>query len=206
MRERDVERVAEPGLVAVAAAGLAALGSRVAAPPDASERALREHDAITRRVHDAVASLPARYGQVFADDDAIARALAERATTLAAGLARVADRVEVAITLRWRASRGTIRPDDVGSGRAYLEQRAAVERVEREAASIVARLAGELSCEQALVRHTTCPRPGVAAIVALLIDRDEATATRDRVLSFGERSSDVSAVVDGVFAPYSFVS
>jgi hypothetical protein len=198
--------VREPDLRIVTSAGLAGLASPISASPDVAEAALREHDAITRRIHDRVASLPARYGQVFEDADAIARALVSQSSALASGLARVGDRVEVAVTLRWRTPRDAVQPDSAESGRAYLEQRASVERVAREAESIVARLAAELPCEQAFLRHTTCPRPGVAAIVALLIDRDELAAAQERVMSFGERSADVTAAVDGVFAPYSFAS
>lgn len=196
----------EPDLVAVASAGLAGLASPISTSPGVTEGALREHDAITRRIHGAVASLPARYGQVFEDEGALARSLATRASALATGLDRVADRVEVAVTLRWRTPHEPARQPSAESGRAYLEHRAALERVAQEAESVVARFAGELTCEQAFIRHTTCPRPGVAAIVAVLIDRDELAAAQERVMSFGERSADVSAAVDGVFAPYSFAS
>lgn len=198
--------MAEPDLVAVPAAGLAGLASRIATTAPASEHALREHDAVTRRIHGAVPSLPARYGQVFSDGEAIARAVAERATALAPGLDRVADRVEIAVTLRWRSPDEALQPAGAASGRAFLEARATRERAEREAGTIVARLAAELSCEQAFIRHKTCPRPGVAAIVALLIGRDDVEVVRERVRSFGERSAEVSAVVDGIFAPYSFAS
>jgi hypothetical protein len=46
----------------------------------------------------------------------------------------------------------------------------------------------------------------VAAIVAILIARDEAQVLRQLIHSFEQRSSDVTARVYGPLPPYSFAS
>lgn len=206
VRARDLDRAAAPGTIAIRAGDLAALASPVDAPVGSNEEALRAHDALTRRIHEDVASLPARYGQVFESERDVVAAIEPRAPDLRAGLATVEGRVEMAVTLRWRASERSRATDVPASGRDYLERRAADLHEHARAERIVGRLLEEMACERAHVRSRTCPRPGVAAIVALLIDRDEMRAARERVLAFGERSGDVSAAVDGVFAPYSFAS
>jgi hypothetical protein len=80
------------------------------------------------------------------------------------------------------------------------------EHEQRDAKNVVARLVDHLAVDQAVIRHTTCPREGVAAIVAVLIARDGAEMLRQQVVSFAERSSDVTARVYGPLPPYSFAS
>ena len=201
----DAPLVASADLVAVTAGDLAALVSMRERAPAASEEALREHEAITRSVHERVASLPARFGSVFLDADAARRALAERHDELAAELDRVGGLVELAVTLSWRTPRPAPGPD-AASGREYLEGRAARERERRDAESLVGRLLDELPCERAFTRHHICPRDGVAASMALLIRREEETAVRRRVEAFDGRSGELSASVYGPLPPYSFAS
>lgn len=206
VRSGDAARVAAAELVPVRADGLVALVSRMITRPPLVEAELRAHDALTRRIHELVPSLPARFGQDFPDEATLIDALRARRDELHAALDRVGGRVELAVTLHWRRSPRHNAPHDTSSGRRYLEGRAMDMRVRERADEIVGCLAAELSVEQAFVRHETCSRRDVAAIVAFLIDRDEIEVARERVGSFGERSADVSTVVDGVFAPYSFVA
>jgi hypothetical protein len=46
----------------------------------------------------------------------------------------------------------------------------------------------------------------VAAIVAVLIDRDDVRGCRDRVVAFGAHDEGVKATVSGPMPPYSFAS
>lgn len=184
---------------------LAALVSPCERAPAPTPDALREHDALTRRVHDRTPSLPARFGSVFVDADAARRALATRHDELVAALERVGGLVELAVTLAWRTPRGAA-PSGATSGREYLELSAARERERRLAERTVERLLDELPCERAFTRHDICPREGVAASVALLVRREEQTAVRQRVESFGARSPELSASVYGPLPPYSFAS
>lgn len=203
VRASDDPRFAD--LVAVRAGAVAALASEYASTPRPDEQQLRTHDAITRRVHDAMPSLPARFGAVFDDPDALRRALATREESLERALAALGTRIELAVTLRWRAPRAHGAPEDE-SGRAYLAQLAARERERSEAKQIVERLVTELAYERALIRERICPHEGIAATVALLTKRDEETNVRQRVESFGRNASEVSTDVYGPFPPYSFVS
>ncbi|HEY6960027.1 MAG TPA: GvpL/GvpF family gas vesicle protein [Candidatus Limnocylindria bacterium] len=207
VRASDLDRVAtDDDIVAIRAADLAALASRIDGPVSATESALRGHDSLTRSIHERVASLPARFGQLFESEDDVVAAIEARAATLREGIATVDGRVEVAITLRWRELSRPSASVDGSPGHAYMAQRAADLALARRAEAIAARLVDEMAYERAHARLKTCPRPGVAAIVAILVDRDDVSDVRERVRSFGACSSEVTASVDGVFAPYSFAS
>ena len=206
VRSEDALRAATPEMVVVQADGIAALATPCADKPPLTEAELRTHDAITRRIHDGAASLPSRFGQVFADEDALARALRGRESALAASLQSVGPRVELHVTLDWRRPHGASDVSDASTGRGYLEALAVRERERREAEQVVARLTEQLPTERALIRTVICPRDGVAAIVAILSTRDEVISVRQAVESFGERSSEITALVRGPLPPYTFAS
>ena len=187
------------------AGAVAALASEYRAKPWPDEAELRMHDAITRRVHDAVPSLPARFGALYDDPHALRAALATREKPLEHAIAALGTRIELGVTLRWRAARPRTGPANA-SGRAYLEERAGREREWSEAEQIVERLVAELAHERPLIRERICPHEGVAATVAVLTTRDEETNVRRRVESFGRNASEVTSDLYGPFPPYSFVS
>ncbi len=193
----------QPGLVTVAAAGLAALASDVTDEQRADEASLRTHQRIVDELHARVACLPARFGRTFPDAEAVGAALATRADELRAGLREVGDRVEIAVTLAWRAAPA---PRDRSSGSAYLRSAAERDGECRHAEAVIASLLEACDLERPHVRHRTCPRPGIAAAVAVLMRREEVDDVIRRITRFGERSAVVSASVHGPTAPYSFVS
>jgi gas vesicle protein GvpL/GvpF len=202
----DAPRVSGDDLVAVAAGGVAALASRRPGAPDASEGELRAHDAIAHRVHDRAPSLPSRFGQLYSDEAALADALRTRAAALETTLASIGTRVELSITLSWGEPRAVPNARDVSSGRAYLEIGVARERERREAEDLATRLVAELAVEPAFIRQRCCPRDGVAAIVTLLVTREEVNAVRHRAQEFAERTRVVRADVYGPLPPYTFAS
>jgi hypothetical protein len=206
VRSEDALRAATSDLVVVRADGIAALATPCGETPPLTEAELRAHDAITRRIHEGAPSLPSRFGQVFADEDALVRALRDRETALAETLRSVGPRVELHVTLDWRHPHEAPDAADASTGRAYLEALAARERGRREAEQVVARLTEQLPTERAFTRHVICPRDGVAAIVAILSTRDEERSVRRAIESFGERSSEVTALVRGPLPPYTFAS
>ena len=206
VRVSDVERAVSDDLVPIRAGRVAALASLRADPPVATEPELRQHDAITRAVHEAAPSLPSRFGEVFADDGALASALRSREDSLNAQLENIGDRVELVVTLRWREPRPHLAAPTNDTGRAYLEARGVRAREKREAEQVVARLVEQLPVERAFIRHRSCPRDGVAAIVAILSARDEVSTLRQHIGSYGERSSDTDVDIYGPLPPYSFVS
>jgi hypothetical protein len=193
-------------LIAVSDAGLAALASRRESVPASSEAELRAHQEITGRIHDEGPSLPSRFGQVFQDETSLSAALRERRVGLLDQLAVVGDRVEMSITLQWRAPREHAKTTPSTTGREFLEGRGAREREHRNAQQVVVRLVDHLAIDRALVRDSICPRDGVAAIVGILIARDGAEALRRQVATFEQRSGEVTAVVYGPLPPYSFAS
>jgi hypothetical protein len=206
VRTADVAPLEGDGLVAVTDAELSALASRqdLVPSPDAGE--LRAHERITGRIHDAVPSLPSRFGQFFRDEAALAAVLRERRADLLAELDLVGGQAEMSVTLSWREPRHRVSTAHLTTGREFLEAKAAGEREQREAKEVVARLVDHLAVEQARIRDRICPRAGVAAIVAVLIARDGAEMLRRDVVSFEQRSSEVTARVYGPLPPYSFAS
>jgi hypothetical protein len=206
VRSEDAQRAATSDLVVVRADGIAALATPVAEKPPLTEAELRTHDAITRRIHDGAPSLPSRFGQLFADEGALVRALRDREGALAESLESVGPRVEFHVTLEWRRPHVASDASDASTGRGYLEALAVRERERREAEQVVARLTEQLPTERAFIRTVICPRSGVAAIVAILSTRDEVMSVRQVVESYGERSGEISAVVRGPLPPYTFAS
>jgi hypothetical protein len=205
VRAEDADRSASPELVVIRVDRLAALATACAAAPQATESELRAHDAITSRIHAATASLPSRFGQLFGDESALAKALKQRESTLESALANVGDRVELSVMLAWRRERPS-ESRDIASGTEFLKARSARERERQLAEQLVARFIEQLPVDRAFARHRSCPRDGVAAIVAVLVSRDEVETMRTHIRSFGERSSEVTAAVHGPLAPYSFAS
>lgn len=208
---RDVAAAAgELALVTVAATSLAALASRWEATGAAGEEELLEHHRIVQAVFARVPCLPARFGSVFADADALRARLALREDDLAAQLARLGHRCELAITCAWRDSGAALPATSAAaqSGRAYLERGVARARTQKErqqrADEIVARLLGVLAVEPAFIRHRTCPRPAVAVSMSALVTRDEIDGISSRLERLGAQLPDVTTVVQGPWAPYTF--
>ncbi|HEY6201586.1 MAG TPA: GvpL/GvpF family gas vesicle protein [Candidatus Limnocylindria bacterium] len=200
----------ELGLSAVSGSLLAALASHWEKALVAGEPELLDHHRIIQSVFERVPCLPARFGSVFDDEDALRTRLNQRDVDLASQLARLGHRCELAITCAWR-DKGVISPVSImtaGSGRAYLERGLQQRRSDRErvvrAEAIVARLLGELATEPTLVRHRTCPRPAVAVSMSALVTRDEIDGLSSRLERLGAQLPDVTIVVQGPWAPYTF--
>ena len=206
VRTADASLLEREGLIAVAASGLSALASRHDARPSADAGELRAHERITGRIHEAIPSLPSRFGQFFRDEASLTAVLRERRADLLGELDLVGDRAEMSVTVMWRAPRVRAATADLATGREFLEAKAGRDHEIREAEMVVARLVEHLAVEQALIRSAICPREGVAAIVAVLIARGGAGALREKVVSFEQRSSDVTARVYGPLPPFSFAS
>ena len=206
VRTSDVSRLEREGLVAVAAVDVSAIASLLEGAPAPDAAQLRMHERITGRIHEIAPSLPSRFGQFFPDDRSLAAALRDRRPELSDALGRLGDRAEMSVTLSWREPRAHPDTRDASTGREFLEAKALREREHSDARAVVARLVEHLAFDQAVIRHNTCPRDGVAAIVAVLIERDGAAALRSQIDSFEERSNDVTVVVYGPLPPYSFAS
>ena len=193
-------------LVAVRAGELAALASRSEERPRIDATALRSHHEIAARIHDAGPSLPSRFGQTFDDEAALAGALRDHATALAEALVSVGDHVEMSVNLAWADQQTTAARPEPTTGREFMHARLAREQERRRAEDAVARLIGVLTRERAFTRNRICSREGVAAIVAVLVERDRVREFRERVSEFARVESTVTATVHGPMPPYSFSS
>ena len=200
----------ELGLTTVPATSVAALASSWEAAGAAGEAELLDHHRVIQSIFGRVPCLPARFGSVFADADELRARLAVREEGLASQLALLGHRCELAITCAWRDG-GRVAPAasaPAQTGRAYLERGVARTRTQKEqqrrAAEIVARLLGELAVEPAFIRHRTCPRPAVAVSMSALVTRDEIDGINSRLERLGAQLPDVTTVVQGPWAPYTF--
>ena len=195
-------------LAAVHGAQVAALATTTREVPIATEAELRDHARITAGVHQRAASLPARFGVHYESQDTLAIALASNESRLARELDVFGSRNELSISLSWRTarSRSTSATMRATTGREYLAACAGRAREAQEAESLVARLVAVLAGDRALIRQFICPRPGVAATVAVLTTRDGETAVRECADRFARETSDVTVAVYGPMPPYSFVS
>ena len=221
---------ADLGLRAVSGTRVAALASPWEVAGAAGEAELLEHHRVIQGVFERVPCLPARFGSVFPDETALRARLAEREIDLASQLALVGHRCELAITCAWRDA-GALQQGDTGrlqgvpplrfsgvtpptpivpvsSGRAYLERSLERRRDERgreaRAEEIAARLRTELAVDPALIRYRTCPRPAVAVSMSVLVTRDEIDGLRSRLERLGAQLPDVTTVMQGPWAPYTF--
>ena len=206
----DADRVpGDPGLRAVTATRLAALATSWDGATTAGEAELLDHHRRIQAIFERVPCLPARFGGLFADEEVLRARLAERETSLVEKLALVGARCELAITCAWRDGGGRRADEPVpASGRTYLERGRARARTraerERRAEEIVGRLLGELAIEPAFIRHRTCPRPAVALSMSALVTRAEIDETSARIERLGAQLPDVTTVVQGPWAPYTF--
>jgi hypothetical protein len=209
----DAEVATTTELRVVLAGRVAALASPWAdAERTAGERELLDHHRIVQGIFERAACLPARFGSVFADETALHTRLVAREADLASQLARLGHRCELAITCAWLIAGGEPPATPLGvpasSGRAYLERGLERTRVqgarEARAQEIVARLLGELAIEPNSCQYRTCPRPAVAVSMSALVTREEIAVLSSRIERLGKQLPDVTTVVQGPWAPYTF--
>jgi hypothetical protein len=183
--------------------------------PAASIEGVIAHDRVVRAALRSATPLPVRYGTRFASTDAVDAALHEGAAGYLAALRRVAGRVEMGLTLRWRDGHvrreppapGPAERSEPGPGRAYLEARrraAALDRAVRaDAAALVERVREVLGAELP-ESVSLLPEAGVAARVAHLVHRGALRDYGARVETLRDALDGVEILRTGPWAPYSF--
>jgi hypothetical protein len=193
----------------------AVIADRSAVPP-LSERALRLHDAMVRRIARIVpAVLPVRFGTVLQSKAALAAVLDTWSADLLAALALVDDREQM--TLRIFARAGQAREpgrtglpslasqagqadDATRPGTAYLKQRAREQADAPELASLRESMAPIVAAER-ITRHD---RGSLILTAYHLIPRGAAPAYR-RLLRRYAGNLGGRAVPSGPWPPYAFV-
>jgi hypothetical protein len=184
---------------------------------------VRIHDAVTdAALATGATPIPARFGQLFATDDACHSALITRAVRLRADLARVAGLVEMRVIAKltvttppessteWQGARDGVARGVEGAGRAYLEQLRGRRIVERNLQAISAAVRQRLTeTVGAFVRGEAIsldPLPAAVLYTAHLVPRDAVSQYRS-ALHGATLGPDVERiVVSGPSAPYAFAS
>lgn len=213
---------------------LAAAVSLVAeAAPAVTSAHLLQHERAVEAVCRVAPALPVRFGTVFPDRQALARALHERRAALHADLARIGGKVEMGLSVLWRAPDPSdpafaSGPDDqsrhgdalppalraaaAGAGARYLAARFSRYASRDHAGAAARRLAERIGATlrpHVTVIESRCdvnPTPRLALRAAYLLEPD---AVREFKAAYGElRTSlpDLRFLVTGPWPPYSFVS
>lgn len=183
---------------------LAAVGE-MSERPAVSEATLRAHDAVVRRLADAVdAILPVRFGSLLTESS-LADLLRARARELSEALALVAGREQMTLRVLGDTPAteevADVAADDAGPGARYLAARRAEWRRAREAPELAPLRPGlaQLVRAERVTRHDA---PPLLASVYHLIDRGAAAAYR-AVVERAEAGA-IRVVATGPWPPYAF--
>lgn len=196
-------------LRAVTCGRLAAIVEATTAEPSLTATALREHDAIVRRVAQvAEAILPSRFGSRVESEADLAHRLEPDEDALLAALAEVAGREQMTLRLYEETPRATAPPppDDagLGPGRRYLNERRRALVIPRGAAldAVLAGVAPFVRAER-IESHGAAP---LVASVHHLVDRGSGAAYETAAQAAAAAQPDAVVRVSGPWPPYAFVA
>ena len=194
-------------LRAVRIGDLIAAVSDMADRPSVNEATLRAHDAVVRRLADAVdAILPVRFGSLLSESS-LTMLLTTRAREFRDALVLVAGREQMTLRVlgdtaaRPEAAADAADTADLGPGARYLASRRAEWRRAREVPEITS-LRPALQPLVRAERVTRHDAPPLLASVYHLIDRRGAAAYRDVVERWPQ--TPVRLAVSGPWPPYAF--
>ncbi len=185
--------------------GIAAVVGEVGSRPRPEREALQRQDAVVRRLADLFgALLPARFGEAFADEAALAERLSPRAGDLAAALVLVRGCVQM--TLRVFGDPETISETEAelqgGPGTRYLETR----RRERERAHALPEIDSLRQDLRPLLRAERIERHETGRLLGTayhLVSRDE-TGAYLAVLEKAKEIGGHRVAASGPWPPYAF--
>ncbi len=196
--------------------GLKAWVSDTAAPTmvATTERA-RRHDHVVRTALERETPLPARFGQIVADEMTLAESASSRRAAFESALERVAGAVEMTIRVLIPSGGGpegeaqAPESDKRGTtGRGYLERVAALQRQERNLLAEGGIVRGRVSSAvQGLVRaesYTSAAAGSRMATLSHLVLRENIEAYRSSLLMLRREYPALAIMVSGPWAPYSF--
>jgi hypothetical protein len=190
-------------------ATVVAAAGEMAAAPALTPAALREHDAVVRRLADiADAILPARFGALAAGETDLCARLAQGADVLHEALARVAGREQMILRV-YRASAGTAAPATEepaaapgGPGARYLAERARAQGAGAvDALAPLRPVLDRFVAAERVERHQT---PPLVASVYHLLARGRAPAYTAAVERAVRELPEIRVTVSGPWAPYAF--
>jgi len=177
--------------------------------PPTADRA-RAHDAVVRRALAVETPIPARFGQLFADDAALAQSVDARGAALSQMLERVRDSVEMTIRIPVPAEEtgDPASASGQGAGREYLERLQArarhAEGVRERAEFLQRRIA--LAARAFIRESSPASYAPPAHIVTLshLIAHDAVPSYRHVLQRVLAAEAPPGASISGPWAPYSF--
>jgi Gas vesicle synthesis protein GvpL/GvpF len=169
-------------------------------PPELSAAALHAHERTVRRLMDRGAVLPAQFGSMLPDEDAVRGLLRGRRRDLMARLRRVRGAVEIGLRASWRNDARAVLDPRPPPGSSYLRERLELRQSAR-------RVASELDPLTALARgsrRALATRPDLPVLDAYLVDRERVREFVALVEQLDDRLDDVELVCTGPWPPYSF--
>lgn len=186
---------------------------------------LLRHEAVVEALRQYGPALPARFGTVLSDPEAVARALARSYAVLVADMARLGDKVELDIAVLWDAtSLGDGEPGRAcggasgrhaattaaGPGTRYLQARLAEHREEALQRSSASTLARELDATLLPLtlesRWALAPSSRLALNVAYLLEPPLVGAFREAFEGIRRVRPNHRFLLSGPWPPYSFVT
>jgi hypothetical protein len=196
----EVVGLDDASLAECAVKDVAAVFSRIQAPPPATEATLWRHEDVLEALMRSRAVLPVRFGANVRDQAALEVDLRDRLSGLRESLARVAGRVELAVRVV-RPARPVETARSAESGRDFILGRVAAVREAAEAAASVheplSRLAVAAECRPQ-------PDPATVAAAAYLVDADRVDAFCAEVERVAARHPELSVVSTGPWPAWSF--
>jgi hypothetical protein len=200
-------------LRAIKVGRLAAIVREVSEPPAVERKALLAHEAVVRRLFaEQSALLPARFGSVLDDEQALRKHLAENGAELSRALGLVRGCVQMTLRVfgQPRPARPVAAPPrGTPAGTRYLLAKAAQWREEEslpEIEPLSVELAGLVRAER-LERHRV-PRKGKADVLIgtahHLVERAEVGSYRARLRAAASHLRPLRLHVSGPWAPYAF--
>jgi hypothetical protein len=168
--------------------------------PGPDTATLDTYERTVQALMDSRTILPAPFGRVLEDDDAVRAMLRRRRRDLLARLDRVRGAVELGLRARWLGASPAGDDPRSESGVAYLRDRLEMRQSAR-------RVASELDPLTALARSSRralVPRPDLPVLHAYLVDRGRVDEFVAKVEELVGRLDGVELVCTGPCPPYSF--
>jgi Gas vesicle synthesis protein GvpL/GvpF len=166
----------------------------------ATDGALDDYERTVRSLIDSRAILPAQFGRVLTDDEAVRAMLRRRRRDLLSKLEGVRGAVEFGLHARWLEGSDASPDPRSESDVAYLRDRLETRQSAR-------RLASQLDPLTALarnIRRALRPQPDLPVLDAYLVDRRRVGEFVALVQELGGCLDDVELVCTGPSPPYSF--
>ncbi|HXE60369.1 MAG TPA: GvpL/GvpF family gas vesicle protein [Gemmatimonadaceae bacterium] len=193
------------------AAGMSAWVSSVADPSlTPSVARARAHDQVVRDAMARATPVPARFGQVLADDAALAQWIADRRQSLLDSLARVSGCVEMTVRILLASREASPGQAPRESGSAYMrwvrERQQARQSVTDQAEFLRTSVARAVE-EAGVVREEkwAAVTPGARSLEAAhLVPRESIARHREVVRAAVERDHRMKVMLSGPWAPYTF--